>query len=168
MVNALAAKGHNITVLTTEKATSALPNVHYIYMDGVSDYIRQSDEGDYIAMSQISMWNSLRAVSDYCVSVCEGIRLSNGIKEVLNYPNDFRFDLIFADYTCGPCLAGFVHKFNYPPLIAYTGFNNPPYTVDVIGGHNQFAYTPYHTTKFSNHMSFWQRAANMFYFSMES
>lgn len=166
-MNALAAKGHNITVLSTEIDKNPPPNVHYIYMEGVFEYLHQLHEGTLVNMVHSSMWDSLRLVADYSIGVCEGIRRSAGPKVLLSYPDNFKFHVILSDFTCGPCLAGFVHKFNYPPVIAYTGFNNPMYTVDIVGGHNSFAYKPYHTTKFSNRMSFWQRAVNMFYFAME-
>lgn len=167
-MNGLALKGHNVTVLSTEFDENPPPNVHYIYMEGVKDHVHQSEDTDFMNLAQLSMLDSLGIVPDYCTSVCEGIRRSDGLQILLNYPDNFKFDLIVNDFSCGPCLTGFVHKFNYPPLVGFTSFNNPSYTVDVAGGHNQFAYKPYYISTFSNEMSFWQRFANMFFFAVES
>lgn len=164
----MAAKGHNVTVLSLYLDDNPPSNVTYIHLDGVTDYVHHSDNGDYIEMTQYSMWKNLQIIARYSVSTCEGIRQSKNLKVLMDYPDDFHFDVILNDYSTGPCLSGFVHKFNYPPVIAFTGFNNPPYTLSVIGGHNQFAYTPYYISTFSNRMSFWERALNMIYFNIEA
>jgi glucuronosyltransferase len=66
--------------------------------------------------------------------LCDATGKSKGLTVINNYPSDFKFDLIIYDYSFSPCLLGLVHKFNYPPLIGVSAFNNPSYTVDIVNG----------------------------------
>lgn len=89
---------------------------------------------------------------------------SNGLQQLMNYPNDFKFDAVLYDYTCGPCLLPFLEKFNNPPLISVTAFNNPPFTTALAGGHHYYAYIPYYGLNTDERMSFWQRGLNALLF----
>lgn len=92
---------------------------------------------------------------------------THGFHRLLNYPSDFHFDIVLYDYTCGPCLLPFLHKFNYPPMIGVTAFNNPPSTQDVIGGHLYYAYNPYYSLYYDANMNFMQRVYNLFVHIMD-
>lgn len=85
-------------------------------------------------MSRETTLQSVISYYSFGSFMCEGIGLSKGLDVIRNYPADFKFDLIVNDYTCGPCLLGLLPKFNYPPLIGITAFNNPPFTADIVGG----------------------------------
>lgn len=73
-------------------------------------------------------------MNNFCHLNCLGILNSNGLDVILNYPDNFKFDAIIYDFTCGPCLLLFVHKFKNPPLIAVSAFN-------LIGGQKYPAYS---------------------------
>lgn len=94
--------------------------------------------------------------------MCEGIRKSsNGIGAIQNYPRDFKFDLVLHDYTCGPCLLGLLPKFKYPPVIGMSAFNNPSYTLDIVGGDKLGLTTkPFYILNYDLHMSFLARLHN--------
>lgn len=81
---------------------------------------------------------------------------------MLNYPDNFKFDLVIYDYTMGPCILGFLHRFNYPPLVSVTAFNNPTYTTEIVGGHNYYAYIPYCSLNYDTNMNFGERLINLF------
>lgn len=85
---------------------------------------------------------------------------SSGFRTLLEYSSDFRFDLIINDYLVGGCLLGFVHKFNYPPLLSVTAFSHPPYTVALIGGHHYYSYVPHYNLFYQDDMNFFQRFYN--------
>ena len=95
--------------------------------------------------------------------LCEGIKMSKGIEVIKKYPNSFKFDLVINDYVCGPCLLGLLPKFKYPPLIGISAFNNPPYTVDIVGGDKLgLTVKPFYLLYYDEHMSFGQRLHNGF------
>lgn len=85
---------------------------------------------------------------------------SKGFRQLLSYPDDFKFDLIIYDYTLGPCCLPFLHKFNYPPLVSVTAYNNPAYTVQPAGGHNFYSYVPHNAFLHESDMTLWQRIYN--------
>lgn len=85
---------------------------------------------------------------------------TNGFRTLLEYPDDFRFDLIIYDYLAGGCLLGFMHKFNYPPLIAATAYGHPPYLAAMMGGHHYYSYVPHYNLPYSGQMNFFQRFYN--------
>lgn len=96
-----------------------------------------------------------------------GIIKSKGIHNLLNYPNDFKFDLILYDFTLGPCILGFLHKFNYPPVVGVTAFNIPSYTIELVGGHNYYAYIPYFSLNYDTEMTFFQRLFNIYIYAYD-
>lgn len=108
--------------------------------------------------------NSFQAAVEvwrYCDLASSGFANSNGFKALLNYPDNFKFDLVMFDYTCGPFLLGFVHKFRYPPMMGMTALSVPPYTYDYIGGHSRHAYVVhYFTTLDPNKLGFFERLHN--------
>lgn len=91
-----------------------------------------------------------------------GALKTNGMKQILNYPNNFKFDLIVYDNTCGPCLLFLAEKFNNPPIVAATAFLNPPITTDLVGGHKHTAYIPYYGLRYDSDMNFCERVHNTY------
>ncbi|CAH1728197.1 unnamed protein product [Chironomus riparius] len=87
--------------------------------------------------------------------------------KILSYSNDFKFDLVINDFTCGPCLLPIVHKFNYPPIIGVTPFLNPPYTHFTIGGHKYPAYIPHYLLNVQPPMTFLERCYNLIIYLIE-
>jgi glucuronosyltransferase len=167
-VNALAEKGHNLTVLTTYLDPKPPPNVHYIHLESVHDYIYKEEEIDIIAMAYSTPLDGIDIFYSVSIGMCEGIqRSTHGLQTLLNYPKDFKFDLVLHDYTVGPCLIGFVHRFNYPPIVGFTAFNNPPFTASIVGGHNYYSYKPYLTSSHSNRMSFTERSVNLILYGFD-
>jgi glucuronosyltransferase len=85
-------------------------------------------------MSKEPTLKAILSFYDFGTFMCEGIGLSKGLDTIRNYPKSFKFDLVIHDYTCGPCLLGLLPHFNYPPLVGVSAYNNPHYTVDIVGG----------------------------------
>lgn len=100
---------------------------------------------------------------DFGIFMCNGIGKSEGLKTILNYPKNFKFDLVLNDYTCGACLLGVLPKFHYPPLIGVSAFGTPPYTKDIVGGdRNGFTEPPFYTLYYDIDMNIVQRLHNGF------
>lgn len=87
------------------------------------------------------------------------------MKTILNYPDSFKFDVVVHDFTLGPCLLFLLHKFNYPPLVSATAFLNPPYALDLVGGHKHYAYVPYYSVNYDSDMCFQERVVNVFMYA---
>lgn len=78
----------------------------------------------------------------------------------MEYPDDFPFDLVIYDFTCGPCVLGFLQKFNYPPLVSLTGFSIPQFSHHLVGGHKPSSYVPHFSLRYDTKMDFFQRMIN--------
>lgn len=121
-------------------------------------------------MSKQGPLENLFSFYDFGAFMCEGIAKSvKALAEINSYPSNFKFDLVIHDYTCGPCLLGFLPKFNYPPLVGLSAFNNPPYTVDIVGG-DKLGLTakPFYLLNYDNKMNIFQRFNNAFFNFMDS
>lgn len=51
-------------------------------------------------------------------------------------------------------------------MVAATAFSNPPYTLDLVGGHNYYAYFPYYDLYYDSEMTFFQRTYNLVMFGL--
>ncbi|XP_058463673.1 UDP-glucosyltransferase 2-like [Malaya genurostris] len=169
LMEALASKGFNLTIVSPDIETTIKPNLTYIHLEETYHTIHDGDGAiDFYEVAQENMIKSMFSFYDYGFAMCRGVLKSKGLDVILNYPNDFKFDLVLYDFTCGPCLMGLYHKFGQPPLIGVTAFNIPPYTVDLIGGHKYPAYIPYYTLTYDIDMNFFQRLKNVLIYTADS
>lgn len=161
---------HNITILGPNVDKNPPTNVHYIKLDKIYDIMNGIENGKKApAFNRTKHFLNKQTTSDelsmfgkFCNIVCEGAFKTNGMKQILSYPNNFKFDLTIYDYTCGPCLLFLAEKFNNPPIVAATAFPNPPFTTDLIGGHKHVAYVPYYGLKYDSEMNFFERIHNAY------
>lgn len=162
LIDSLAARGHNITVLSADIDARPPANVTYLLMDGVYELFYEEHDTDLIGSQPESTADSVRFLWAYAERACEGCLRSNGVRQLLAYPDTFAVDLIVYDYTLGPCLLGFQHKFKYPPVVGATAFNSPPYAAEIWGGHNYYAYVPLYALNYDAVMTIWQRVENVY------
>ncbi|XP_058457959.1 UDP-glucosyltransferase 2-like [Malaya genurostris] len=162
IVDALAAKGHNLTIVSANVETNAPKNVHYIELEETyAELYSGPAHLDLIEMANENLFTAVASFyNNFVLIECRGILKSKGLSYIKNYPDDFKFDLVLNDMTCGGCLNGLIHKFHYPPLVSVTAFNNPPHVTDVIGGHKYYAYVPFYSLPYGTDMSFFQRVQN--------
>ncbi|XP_049297584.1 UDP-glucosyltransferase 2-like [Anopheles funestus] len=162
IMDGLARQGHNLTILSADVETNQPPNVHYVHLEEIYPTLYTGpDSIDLLEMANENLFKSVISFyRDFVVHECAGTLKSKGLKFVMDYPDDFRFDLVLHDFTCGPCLLGLLHKFKYPPLVSVTAFNNPPYSTEVIGGHKFYSYVPFYSLSYGTEMNFFQRVHN--------
>lgn len=155
-------------MVSVDDDTNPQANIHYIFLEAAYDTLYSESSG--VSILEMAEQRSIPAVLGiyrWCDMCCDGILKSKGLDVILNYPNDFKFDAVIYDFTCPPCLLPLLHKFNYPPLIAVTAFNNPPYTNQVIGGHKYPAYVPHYLLHYPQLMTFPQRFFNTFIYAFD-
>lgn len=51
--------------------------------------------------------------------------------------------MILADFTLTPCLIGFAHKFNYPPILGLSPINSVFFTTPYVGSPLHLSYSPH-------------------------
>jgi len=167
----LAQNGYNVTFFSVDPPKGKIENLHYIVLEGTSENFYEGEKIDLIEYSKESTRNKFKAAfltTDYCAKTCNAIYNSrNGMEKILSYPNDFKFDLVINDFTCGPCLLPIVHKFKYSSIIGVTPFLNPPYTHLTIGGHKYPAYVPHYIMNVQHPMTFLERLYNLIIYVIE-
>jgi len=167
-MNAVAAQGHNLTVITPDTEKNPPPNVHYIHLENIYSALYNGSEAfDLNGLAKAGLIASIMEFYEYTLMSCASALKSEGIKQLLSYPRDFKFDAVLYDFTCGPCLVSFVHYFGNPPLISVSAFNNPPYTTELVGGHKQYAYIPHYNMKSDVDMNLYERAKNSIIYSFD-
>ena len=95
-----------------------------------------------------------------CQMVCTTILKSRGVQQLLDYPTDFKFDLIIIDATIGNCLYPLIHRFNYPATIAVSTLFQQPHLGYNFGNNLQPAYVPWYGFTYTSEMSLAQRFWN--------
>lgn len=168
LVLELAAKGHNVTFVSVDIVKKASPNVHYIHLEKTYEtFYGGADSFNILDFANQTSLESVADIPEVYSLVCEGILKSQGLDEIINFPDNFKFDAVIYDFTFGPCLLPLVHKFNNPPLISISAFANPPYTTDVAGGHKYPAYIPHYAVNYQTEMTFLQRFFNTFLYLVD-
>lgn len=161
LIRGLAAKGHNITMVSVDNDKNPYPNIHYIFMEETYPTLYGNGDGfDLLEFAETKPIAGVIDVNDWCDLACDGVLKSKGLDQIINYPDDFKFDLVLYDFTCGPCMLPLMHKFKYPPLIAVTAYNNPPFTMQLVGGQKYPATVPHYYSEYSNMMSLYERLMN--------
>lgn len=89
----LAAKGHNITVVSADQDTSA-DNIHYIYMDKVYETFYTADDGaDELNFFDLGSQNVVSQLLDgvkISIRICSGFVKSSGWEQLSRYPHEFK------------------------------------------------------------------------------
>lgn len=152
---------HNLTIISPDIETDVPPNMHFIHLEKTYETMFQASES--LNILDLSVDNPyLTGPSLYTWSIfnCKGIAASKGLDVILNYPDDFKFDVVVHDFLCGDCLLPLLHKFRYPALVAISAFDNPEFIDEYVGGHRYPGYFPHYGAQYDSVMSFWQRVNN--------
>lgn len=160
---ALAKKGHNLTIFSPDVDKEQTPNIHYIWAEKTYStiYNESSDSVNIMDLANQNPFVSVYTIwSGWGDLACRGVLKSDGFQQLLNYPDDFKFNLVLFDFLIGPCILGFLHKFKYPPVMGVNAFSVPTYIYQYVGGHRQPAYVPHYNVDSDKDMNFIQRLEN--------
>ncbi|KAK4883896.1 hypothetical protein RN001_000167 [Aquatica leii] len=159
----LVATGHNVTMLTHDyEKKDVLTNYTVITIE---DFYEHTSKHFYIE-DVILKGNTIQNIldlHDYAKLTCDYDFQSAGFQKLLNYPQDFKFDLIIFDITGPICLYGFISRFHNPPVIAITAFTLSPHLSYLFTNPLYTSYMPHFATTYSNKMTFLERTLNFIY-----
>lgn len=89
MTTALAAKGYNITTVTSNIDKKPTPNIHYVHLERVHQHMAgDNDHIDFVAIGKLNPWMQIMNHFMYTLGFCEGAILSDGWRQLQNYPKD--------------------------------------------------------------------------------
>jgi glucuronosyltransferase len=168
LMQAVASRGHNITMISPDLETTAHPNMTFIHLEQLYETVYGGGNFDIMDFAEASNARSIYQVHDLSILLCKIACNSKGLNALRNYPPEFRFDLILIDSTAGPCMLFLWERFGKPPLISVSAFSKPPFVESVMGGHKYYAYVP-HPYLLSDHrnMGLFQKVNNFFLFTLD-
>ncbi|XP_055533264.1 UDP-glucosyltransferase 2-like [Wyeomyia smithii] len=158
----LAAKGHNVTALSVD-VEKPPANVTFIKLEGVYEAFdeEETELHDFFSMAGMNPFAMQSMFNEYVISGCTFSLRTKGLRQILDYPDNFKFDLIIHDYLQGPCLSALVHyKFGRPPVIAATGFHGLTTTTPMSGAYSYSGMVPNHEYDAPERMTYCQRFVN--------
>ncbi|KAJ8890519.1 hypothetical protein PR048_010028 [Dryococelus australis] len=153
---ALAARGHKITLLTTDAEKNPVPNYTEHIIENAYDM--DDDPAEFINLRPFNL------VDDFVEGntvMCNNVFSAEGTENVMKLVNNTSFNLIIAEITAVECLLGFVHLFGRPPLIGITAFTHPLWASYMTWNPQNPVYVPEIISSFKDHMSFLQRMESM-------
>ncbi|XP_058169584.1 UDP-glycosyltransferase UGT5-like [Anopheles ziemanni] len=159
--------GHNLTILSFEQETS-VPGKTFLVMEGFYEKMMAAfaDSASDFYSYENTFGNIMNVYQYYTVSG-RILEEQDAIKQLLDYPKSFRFDLIIHDFTMGQFLLGFVEHFRNPPLVSISPYNIPSYTQYLADIPLYPTYVPHPTSTFSSQMTFIERVKNTLYWGFD-
>lgn len=122
ILTSLHKQGHNITALSPD-VEGSIDNFSYYHLEKIYPAIYNgTEEFNFFEMGQKSTFEMLFEFLPFFETSCIATLESEGYKQLLNYPESFKFDLVIFDFTMSQCILGLVHKFKYPPMISVSPF----------------------------------------------
>lgn len=122
LLTALHERGYNITALSPDVEESK-ENFSYYHLEKVyAATYNGSTEMNFIEMGKLSFLEMYLGFAFFIEAACESALKSNGYQQILDFPDDFKFDLIVYDFTMSQCLLGIVHKYKNVPMVSVTPF----------------------------------------------
>ncbi|XP_054277647.1 UDP-glycosyltransferase UGT5-like [Macrosteles quadrilineatus] len=164
----LAERGHQITVFGVDHPKITIPNLKtFIAEDVYKAFEASQDLSDsWASLSPDSKIGSMYLFQSWLEISTKPIMRSKALKDLINEYRDFEkpFDLIIHDDGSAEALLGLVPLFGNPPLLLATTYGTPQWMTSRLGNFFNPAYVPNMISDFDQHMTFWERCENTFYY----
>lgn len=159
---ALAARGHQVTVLSPDPEKQPVANHTDIVIEKAYEKVAES-KFHYETMSTLSFFENLIMVFQWGQEFCEFGVASKGAQKIMALKDKEKFDVIIIDLTIEECFLGFVPIFGNPPVIAISAYVSPPWYSTFVGNPQLLSFTNSYILPFTDHMTFFQRMANFIF-----
>nr|CAD7453224.1 unnamed protein product [Timema tahoe] len=159
LMKALAARGHQVTVVSPDSDPDSGANLTYIVLEESYEHIR--DNFKYETGLGDTFFRTLEMFGEWCYMNCEHQLSSKGGKQILGYPDGKMFDLIISEAAYTECFMALIPKFGNPPVVLVSAVGIPPNVDRMTGTPASPSYIPDYRLPFSDHMDFWERMQNL-------
>jgi glucuronosyltransferase len=155
LLKALAARGHDVVVVSHFPQHSPVDNYTDINISGASTRFNNSLN---VTMLE-KVHNALLPIAliDNSLKTCEMVFKHPNVQTLLK--SEEKFDLIITEIFVSDCFLGFVHKFQ-APYISVMSSVPLPWSTARTGTPDSPAYVPNYFSQFTDKMSFWERLQN--------
>lgn len=141
LTKAVAERGYNVTTLTCTPMKSVPENVHMFELERF--FASEEEEAvDLLDMPSMSSWDVFFFFQTFLKDVENRAIASKALREVLNYPTDFMFDLIIYDYLGPVSMFALIDRFPAARLIGASAYPAIEYTDRVTKGPHFPSFSP--------------------------
>lgn len=159
VLKALAARGHNITVITSYPQKQSTPNFRDIDVSKIKGVAINSLSFDLVRYVLQSVTNNFNFIANISRTYCE---IAFAIPEVRDLLNE-KFDLVITEMFGSDCNVGFAWKFK-TPLVSLTSSRALPWVYSRVGSPVNPAYMHQIHVDYGIPMTFWERLMNTGYY----
>ncbi|XP_069681581.1 UDP-glucosyltransferase 2-like [Periplaneta americana] len=160
LIRALAARGHQVTVISTDVDADNVPNLTSIKIEGVYETLRNSY--DFETFGDQSDTGVISSTFGWVEVLCKTEFRSEGTKQLLSYSSNEPFDLIITEASWAECFFGFIQKFGSPPVVAISGYGVHPWSAAAMGVPDNPSYIPVSLLPYSSTMTLTQKIYNSY------
>lgn len=153
LIEALAEKGHQITVVTPVKSNKEVKNIREIFTLDLETMME--DKFNPFEMKKTGQKMNPFLMLDEFGDICRKTYDLPQIKGLLKED----FDLIFMQPLFNDCVLGLVHRLK-APLVLFMPIGAPNFLVSKIGGHLPPSFVSNVFLGYSDEMTFYQRMMN--------
>ncbi|XP_071860842.1 UDP-glucosyltransferase 2 [Bombus fervidus] len=155
LMKALAARGHNVTVISTIPSKQAIKN--YEDVDLSFSYRKR----DCTGLRHMGAFTLLRKNMREANELCEEQLFSPAIEHLIS--RNKSFDAVVIEQLWYQCYYALVKHYNSPVLIGFLSVGNLPYVMDSVGNPDDPLLNPDMAYPFTNKMSLNERIWNIVY-----
>nr|CAD7614079.1 unnamed protein product [Timema genevievae] len=157
LLKALAAKGHDVTVVSYFPQKKILPNYTDIDLQSSVTALKPTSGVTFEDITGGNVFGSARMVLDLGAQDCERIYSHPSIVKLIN--SEEKFDLVINELFNTDCYLGIANRFK-SPHIALSSHALIPWANDRFGNPDNPAYIPDLFLPLSNRMDFFERFQN--------
>ncbi|PNF23957.1 hypothetical protein B7P43_G10050 [Cryptotermes secundus] len=164
IMKALVARGHEVTVLSTDPLKERLQNYTDVDLSFMYDYVRQ--RYNFTDYQDVTAFGATLRFTLHTGIACNMHLGSPQIQDFLrvHQGSNRSFDLVFMEMSRYQCYYGLVHHVGSPPVIGIRSVGVTAVTLAAVGNPNNPAYVPDYYLPFSSSMGLLERIHNTAYY----
>lgn len=158
---ALAARGHNITLVSSYPQRPPIPNINDIDVSSARGTRKNSLPFEVVQTQLQSTRRNFNFIANVSRTYCDIVFDFPEIKNLLN--RDKEFDLVMTEIFGADCAVGFAWKFK-APLVSILISRGTPWSLNRIGNPSNPSYLHVMHSDFPRKMNFIQRFINSYWY----
>lgn len=162
LLKALAAHGHNVTVVSSYPQKIPQKNFHDIDVSAVKGRARNTIPFKIVSTKLQNTFENFNFITNLSNTYCEIAFSHPEVQKLLT--RERNFDLVITEIFGSDCGVGFAWKYQ-APLISILTSRRTPWTSARVGNPENPSYIPMMQMQFSVPMTFVERLINVFWYS---
>lgn len=165
LVEALAEKGHNVTVVSPFPRKQPLKNYRDISLEGHIDTLVNVIDLDLFKGRRYEKYANILLLAKMAYAVCEQGLSSKPVQELIKSSDTY--DIIIIEQFNTDCFMGFAHKFKVP-VIGMSSCTVLQWLNERFANPDNPSYVPSNMMDFSDEMEFLERVENALVYAVHS